>query len=309
MKKQEKNTGRKATTHAVRTAKSAATTATAASNARSTVSKAATCDADKLVRERARVERWTAHAERSIAHIRDNAATADEFALVKAAADAVGMTPVGLVIDTMKREHGLADKKTPGTDTVLFTDETCEKYPTRARNNYEREQVGHCIYSLSHFHAFGLTVKQQAEVVRRHFRKGDITLREAEGRAILAALDAGGDGMDEAERIEANAAARFTGKSYAAFARDAMQAAVEAARDAAGGKLPLTRKERAAIVAAIGVRNYEYPADVIEKSAKRHGMKPAEYVANVLFMDAAVPLKAEHVKTENGVAMFAVSPK
>ena len=54
-------------------------------------------------------------------------------------------------------------------------------------------------------------------------------------------------GMTYGELIEAEAAARYMGMTYGEFVRDAIHAAVDAARNAAGGEIPLTRYERKAL--------------------------------------------------------------
>lgn len=54
-------------------------------------------------------------------------------------------------------------------------------------------------------------------------------------------------GVTFAQGIEAEAAARYMGKTYGEFVRDAIQAAIDTARNAAGGEIPLTRYERKAL--------------------------------------------------------------
>ena len=221
--KTKTNTSRKAQTAA---AKSATNTTTA-------------------VQRKARAERFKAHAAEIVAKT-----DADNRALLDAAGDAAGMTAAEFVAAQVVDERGLGKRRDLEAQANLKVDDGYETETARTRNNHERQEVRAILAVFGNVDAAGLTHAEKVEVVRRYFRKGDHNLDVATGRAIKDALALPSpDRMTRAE-IEIAAAARIVGLSADEFITDALQSAINAAKDLNGGELDLTADERAKLDAA-----------------------------------------------------------
>ena len=205
-----------------------------------------------------RAARFKNHAEKAVAKM-----SGHDRALLDAAAEAVGMDATALVAWQLTEERGLGERRDSEAEYNRWIDDKYESETTIRRNNHEREvaRTTAAVYGL--FGPAGLTDAEEVEVVRLFFRKGDASLSKAEGRAIHCALEwerevdanastkgkAIGPDTTRAE-IEIAAAARIVGLSADEFITDALQSAIDAAKDLNGGELDLTADERAKLDAA-----------------------------------------------------------
>ena len=205
-----------------------------------------------------RAARFKNHAEKTVAKM-----SGHDRVLLDAAAEAVGMDATALVAWQLTEERGLGELRDSEAEYNRWIDDKYESETTIRRNNHEREvaRMTAAVYGL--FGPAGLTDAEEVEVVRRFFRKGDASLSKAEGRAILCALEwerevdanastkgkASGPDTTRAE-IEIAAAARIVGLSADEFITDALQSAIDVAKDLNGGELDLTADERAKLDAA-----------------------------------------------------------
>ena len=130
-----------------------------------------------------RAGRFAALAEKIVAKMNGH-----DRALLDAAAEAVETTAAALVAWQLTEERGLGKRRDDEAMFNRWNDDTYEAQSTLRRNNHEREVAGSTAAVFGMFGSAGLTDAEKVEVVRRHFRKGDHSLAEAEGRAIKAAL-------------------------------------------------------------------------------------------------------------------------
>ena len=209
-------------------------------------------------KRKARAARFKAIAAEIVAKTK-----ADNRALLDAAAEATGMATADFIAWQVIEERGLGKKRGHEAEFNRWIDDRYENESTLRRNNHEREQITALVFCYGHLHAAGLTPAEKVKVVRRFFKKGDRHLAEAEGRAIRCALEwerdadanasanatASGPDTTRAE-IEIAAAARIVGLSVDEFITDALQSAIDAAKDLNGGELDLTADERATLDAA-----------------------------------------------------------
>lgn len=188
---------------------------------------------------------------------------ADNRALLDAAAEAAGMNAADFIAWQVIEERGLGKRRDNEAKFNREIDDRYEEESTLRRRNHEREKIRCLVAMYGMFHAAGLTRAEEVEVVLRFFKKGDRHLAEAEGRAIRCALEcerdadanastntkASGPDTTRAE-IEIAAAARIVGLSADEFITEALQSAINAAKDLNGGELNLTADERAKLDAA-----------------------------------------------------------
>lgn len=209
-------------------------------------------------KRKARAARFKALAAEIVAKTK-----ADNRALLDAAAEAAGMNAADFIAWQVIEERGLGKRRDNEAKFNRWIDDRYEAESTLRRNNHEREKIRCLIAMYGMFHAAGLTRAEEIEVVRRFFQKGDRHLAEAEGRAIRCALewereadanastDATASGPDTTRaEIEIEAAARIVGLTADQFITDALQSAIDAAKDLNGGELDLTADERAKLDAA-----------------------------------------------------------
>lgn len=131
-----------------------------------------------------RAARFKNHAEKAVAKM-----SGHDRALLDAAAEAVGMDATALVAWQLTEERGLGERRDSEAEYNRWIDDEYESETTIRRNNHEREvaRTTAAVYGL--FGPAGLTDAEEVEVVRRFFRKGDVSLSKAEGRAIRCALE------------------------------------------------------------------------------------------------------------------------
>lgn len=209
-------------------------------------------------KRKARAARFKALAAEIVAKT-----NADNRALLDAAAEAAGMNAADFIAWQVIEERGLGKRRDNEARFNCEIDDRYEEESTLRRRNHEREKISCLVAMYGMFHAAGLTRAEEIEVVRRFFQKGDRHLAEAEGRAIHCALewereadanastDAKASGPDTTRaEIEIAAAARIVGLSVDEFITDALQSAIDAAKDLNGGELDLTADERAKLDAA-----------------------------------------------------------
>lgn len=172
-----------------------------------------------------RAARFKNHAEKTVAKM-----SGHDRALLDAAAEAAGMNAADFIAWQVIEERGLGELRDSEAEYNRWIDDKYESETTIRRNNHEREaaRMTAAVYGL--FGPAGLTDAEEVEVVRRYFHKGDRSLAPAEGRAIKTAL-----AMPSPEKIEA--AARIVVKTAVEFIAEALQSAIDAAKELNGGKL------------------------------------------------------------------------
>lgn len=250
--KTKTTTSRKAQTAA---AKSATNTTTDATTSRWELEHPTGVNDDQ---RKKRAARFKEYAEQYVAALRD-----DEHAVLDEAARNVGTTAAAFISSKLIEERGLGSRRDEEAMFRRWSDDLYENGTSRSRNDHEKQETQGAIALFCKFYPAGLTTDEKVEVVRRFFRKGDASLSKAEGRAIRCALEwerevdanastkgkASGPDTTRAE-IEIAAAARIVGLSADEFITDALQSAIDAAKDLNGGELDLTADERAKLDAA-----------------------------------------------------------
>lgn len=107
-------------------------------------------------------------------------------------------------------------------------------------------------------------------------------------------------GFSIREEVEIEAAARSMGMTFSEFCRDAIQAALDAAKNAAGGEIPLTRYERKALKReAATSRQFKIATATVTKAASARGYADAaQYVAHVATISDGRKANARLIRTE-----------
>ena len=102
------------------------------------------------------------------------------------------------------------------------------------------------------------------------------------------------------QKVEAVAAASYMGMTLSEFCRDAIQAALDAAKNAAGGEIPLTRYERKALKReAATSRQFKIATATVTKAASTRGYADAaQYVAHVATISDGRKANARLIRTE-----------